>query len=67
MNSSPSSPIGRSEDCPNGQDERTHAIYLQPDTDGDVGAPKDFRLIIYFGKSEAVRIDTGSIVEIFER
>lgn len=33
----------------------------------DVGAPKDFRLIIYFGKSEAVRIDTGSIVEIFER
>lgn len=33
----------------------------------DVGAPKDFRLIIYFGKSEAVRIDTNSIVEIFER
>jgi hypothetical protein len=33
----------------------------------DVGAPKDFRLIIYFGKSEAVRIDTDSIVEIFER
>jgi hypothetical protein len=33
----------------------------------DVGAPKDYRLIIYFGKSEAVRIDTGSIVEIFER
>lgn len=33
----------------------------------DVGAPKDYRLIIYFGKSEAVRIDTNSIVEIFER
>lgn len=33
----------------------------------DVGAPKDFRLIIYFGKSEAVRIDAASIVEIFER
>ena len=33
----------------------------------DIGAPKDFRLIIYFGKSEAVRIDTNSIVEIFER
>lgn len=33
----------------------------------DVGAPKDFRLLIYFGKSEAVRIDTDSIVEIFER
>ena len=33
----------------------------------DVGAPKDFRLIIYFGKLEAVRIDTGSIVEIFAR
>ena len=33
----------------------------------DVGAPKDFRLIIYFGKSEAVRIDSASIVEIFER
>jgi hypothetical protein len=33
----------------------------------DVGAPKDYRLLIYFGKSEAVRIDTDSIVEIFER
>ena len=33
----------------------------------DIGAPKDFRLIIYFGKSEAVRIDTDRIVEIFER
>jgi hypothetical protein len=33
----------------------------------DVGAPRDYRLLIYFGKSEAVRIDTDSIVEIFER
>ena len=33
----------------------------------DVGAPKDYHLLIYFGKSEAVRIDTDSIVEIFER
>ena len=33
----------------------------------DVGAPKDYRLLIYFGKSEAVRIDTDSIVGIFER
>ena len=32
----------------------------------DIGAPKDFRLIIYFGKTEAVRIDTESITEIFE-
>ena len=32
----------------------------------DVGAPKDYRLIIYFGKTEAVRIDTDSITEIFE-
>ena len=33
----------------------------------DVGAPKDYRLLIYFGRSEAVRIDTDSIVEIFGR
>ena len=33
----------------------------------DVGAPRDYRLLIYFGKSEAVRIDTDSITEIFER
>jgi hypothetical protein len=33
----------------------------------DVGTPKDFHLIIYFGKSEAVRIDTNSIVKIFKR
>ena len=33
----------------------------------DVGAPRDYRLLIYFGKSEAVRIDTDSITEIFEQ
>jgi hypothetical protein len=33
----------------------------------DVGAPKDCRLLIYFGKSKAVRIDTDSIAETFER
>jgi hypothetical protein len=33
----------------------------------DVGAPKDYRLIIYFGKSEAVRIDTDNIVELLEQ
>ena len=33
----------------------------------DIGAPKDYRLLIYFGRTEAVRIDTDSIAEIFER
>lgn len=33
----------------------------------DVGAPRDYRLIIYFGANEAVRIDTESIAEIIER
>lgn len=33
----------------------------------DVGAPKDFHIIIFFGQSEAVRIDTEAIVEVFER
>ena len=31
----------------------------------DVGAPKDYHLIIYFGEKEAVLIDTDSIVEVF--
>ena len=31
------------------------------------GAPEDFHMIFFFGKSEAVRIDTENIVEIFER
>jgi hypothetical protein len=30
----------------------------------DFGAPRDFHIIIHFGKSEAVLIDTDSIVEI---
>jgi len=33
----------------------------------DVGAPKDYHLIIFFGEKEAVLIDTDSIVEIFGR
>ena len=33
----------------------------------DVGAPQDYRLLIYFGQSEAVRIDTDSIVEVVEQ
>jgi hypothetical protein len=32
----------------------------------NIGAPKNYRLIIFFGDSEAVRIDTDSITEIFE-
>ena len=31
----------------------------------DVGAPKDYHLIIYFGEKEAVLIDSDSIVEVF--
>ncbi len=32
----------------------------------DIGAPKDYRLIIYFGeKGELVFIETDSIVEVF--
>ena len=33
----------------------------------DVGAPKDYNLIIYFGQSESVRIDSESIVEVIEQ
>ncbi len=33
----------------------------------DFGATKDYHLIFFFGESEAVRIDTENIVEIFER
>ena len=32
-----------------------------------VGAPQDYHLIIFFGPSEAVRIDTESIAEILEQ
>ncbi len=32
----------------------------------DLGAPRDFHMIFHFGKSEAVRIETSSIVEIIE-
>ena len=40
--------------------------YLFPKP-GSIGAPEDYHMIFYFGKSEAVRIDTDSIVEIIER
>jgi hypothetical protein len=33
----------------------------------DVGAPKDYRLLVYFGDSEVVRIDTDSIVDLIEK
>ena len=33
----------------------------------EFGAPKDYHMIFFFGESEAVRIDTERIVEIFER
>ena len=33
----------------------------------DVGATKDYHILVFFGKSEAVRIDSESIVEIIER
>ena len=33
----------------------------------DVGATKNYNMIFFFGKSEAVRIDTESIAEITER
>jgi hypothetical protein len=32
----------------------------------DVGAPKNYRLLMYFGEDRMVRIDTDSIVEIIE-
>jgi hypothetical protein len=41
------------------------ARYLFERSD-DLGAPKDFRMIFYFGNNQAVRIDTESIVEIME-
>jgi hypothetical protein len=31
------------------------------------GAPTDYHMIFFFGRSEAVRIDTENIVEIIER
>ena len=33
----------------------------------EFGAPKDFHMIFFFGETDAVRIDTENIVEIFER
>ena len=31
------------------------------------GAPADYHMIFYFGQTEAVRIDTDSMVEIMEQ
>ena len=31
------------------------------------GAPEDYRMIFFFGETEAVRIDTNRIVEIIEQ
>jgi hypothetical protein len=33
----------------------------------EFGAPRDFHIVIFFGESEVVRIDTENIVEIIER
>lgn len=33
----------------------------------DLGAPKDCHMIFHFGESQAVRIDTSSIVEVVEK
>lgn len=33
----------------------------------DIGAPKDYHIIFYFGEKEAVLIDAESVVEIFAR
>ena len=33
----------------------------------EFGAPKDFGMIFFFGETDAVRIDTENIVEIFEK
>ena len=36
------------------------------ETPRDFGAPRNYKMIFYFGKTKAVRIDTESIVEIIE-
>jgi hypothetical protein len=33
----------------------------------DIGAPRDYREIFYFGESDWVLIDTDSITEVFTR
>ena len=33
----------------------------------EFGAPRDFHIIFFFGQTDAVRIDTENIVEIFEK
>ena len=33
----------------------------------DIGAPRDYHMVFYFGPTETVRIDTENIVEVIER
>jgi hypothetical protein len=33
----------------------------------EFGAPRDFHIVVFFGESEVVRIDTANIAEIIER
>ncbi len=33
----------------------------------NIGAPEDYHMVFFFGPSEAVRIDTDSVVEIIEQ
>jgi hypothetical protein len=33
----------------------------------DIGAPRDYRWIYFFGEHESVRIDSDSIAEVIER
>ena len=42
------------------------AEYAFMDRD-ELGAPKDCRMIFYFGDNKAIRIDTESIVEVVEK
>jgi len=37
------------------------------ETPKDVGAPRSYSMIFYFGPTQAVRIDTDSIVEVIEQ
>jgi hypothetical protein len=33
----------------------------------EFGAPRDYHIIFFFGESDAVRIDTENVVEIFAK
>ena len=36
-------------------------------TPRNIGAPENYSMIFYFGKTDAVRIDTDSIAEVIEQ